>query len=303
MKWPRRRRSDRRDRGAEIDADTSAAVPAHRDSPSAEPRSAAPRSVGSVTVSDTGPAFATAPNATAISGHIEELTLVGRLPRLEPRPWPHRVGHVPPRAQSHLHRVQADRLRRVVAGDGAALMTQAVLTGTGGVGKTQIAADHARTAWDAGELDALVWITANNRDSIVNGLAQAGVELCRADPEDAGQAAAAFLAWLAPAPSSTPPASASAPIPASAPAPAPAPAPRCRWMIVLDDVADPHDMRGLWPPASPCGRTLITTRRRDAALAGTTAASSTSARTITQKPCAISPTCSPRTAAANPSRS
>ncbi|MGW7605239.1 tetratricopeptide repeat protein [Streptomyces antimycoticus] len=42
----------------------------------------------------------------------------------------------------------------------------------------------------------------------------------------------------------------------------------CRWLIVLDDVADPDDLRGLWPPASPYGRTLVTTRRRDAALTG-----------------------------------
>ncbi|MER6979314.1 tetratricopeptide repeat protein [Streptomyces carpinensis] len=38
--------------------------------------------------------------------------------------------------------------------------------------------------------------------------------------------------------------------------------------MVLDDVADPADLHGLWPPAGPHGRTLVTTRRRDAALAG-----------------------------------
>ncbi|MEV2236455.1 hypothetical protein AB0H69_49200, partial [Streptomyces phaeochromogenes] len=45
-------------------------------------------------------------------------------------------------------------------------------------------------------------------------------------------------------------------------------APTCRWLIVLDDVADPADLHGLWPPDSPHGRTLVTTRRRDAALKG-----------------------------------
>lgn len=39
----------------------------------------------------------------------------------------------------------------------------------------------------------------------------------------------------------------------------------CRWLIVLDDVTDPADLNGLWPPASPHGRILVTTRRRDAA--------------------------------------
>ena len=38
--------------------------------------------------------------------------------------------------------------------------------------------------------------------------------------------------------------------------------------MVLDDVADPGHLRGLWPPSSPSGRTLLTTRRRDAALTG-----------------------------------
>lgn len=189
------------------------------------------------------------PNTIADSGGAKNLTAAGRQ---EPRPWPHRVGHVPPRVKSHQPRAQADRLRQLAAGNGTSVLDQAILIGMGGVGKTQIAADHARSAWDAGELDVLVWITANSRGGLVGGLAQAGVELCRADPGDAEQAAAAFLAWLAPAPGS-----------ASSPT-----EDACRWMVVLDDVADPDDLRGLWPPASPHGRTLVTTRRRETALEG-----------------------------------
>ncbi|MFF3431795.1 tetratricopeptide repeat protein, partial [Streptomyces sp. NPDC002602] len=126
----------------------------------------------------------------------------------------------------------------------------------GGVGKTQIAADYARAAWDDGGLDVLIWVTASAQSAVVSGFAQAGVELCRADPEDPEQAAKQFLAWLAPKPGQDP----------------------CRWLIVLDDVADPSDLvvhpenpgtrYSLWPPASPHGRTLLTTRRRDAALFG-----------------------------------
>jgi hypothetical protein len=40
-----------------------------------------------------------------------------------------------------------------------------------------------------------------------------------------------------------------------------------RWLIVLDDVAAPGDLAGLWPPSIVGGRVLVTTRRRDAALA------------------------------------
>ncbi len=72
----------------------------------------------------------------------------------------------------------------------------------GGVGKTQLAADYARTAWDTGGLDVLLWITADSRSSVVAAYAQAGVELCRADPDNSEQAARTFLAWLTPNPGS-----------------------------------------------------------------------------------------------------
>lgn len=42
----------------------------------------------------------------------------------------------------------------------------------------------------------------------------------------------------------------------------------CRWLVVLDDVADLADLRELWPPAVPNGHTVITSRRRHAALTG-----------------------------------
>lgn len=116
----------------------------------------------------------------------------------------------------------------------------------GGVGKTQLAADYALAAWSTGNLDVLVWITANTRLSVVSSYAQAGRELCRADSENPEEAARAFIAWLTPKTGAA----------------------TCRWLIVLDDVADPEDLQGLWPPASPHGQTLVTTRRRDAALTG-----------------------------------
>ncbi|WP_259305287.1 tetratricopeptide repeat protein [Streptomyces koyangensis] len=125
-------------------------------------------------------------------------------------------------------------------------MLSQVLTGTGGVGKTQLAADYARTAWDSGGVDVLVWISASSRSAMTNGYAQAGVEVLGADPTDTEKAAREFLAWLEPKTGTKP----------------------CRWLVVLDDLADPADLRGLWPPASPRGRTLVTTRRRDAALTG-----------------------------------
>ncbi|MFF9898439.1 NB-ARC domain-containing protein [Streptomyces longispororuber] len=163
----------------------------------------------------------------------------------EPAAWPHQVGVIPSRAQCFQQRAERERLRAAVDGGGTAVLCQ-VLTGMGGVGKTQLAADYARAAWDSSGLDVLLWVTADTRSAVVAAYGQAGAELCRADPQDREEAARAFLAWLAPKPGQR----------------------VCRWLVVLDDVADPADLRGLWPPASPHGRTLVTTRRRDAALAG-----------------------------------
>ncbi|MFE2326040.1 tetratricopeptide repeat protein [Streptomyces sp. NPDC059385] len=192
-------------------------------------------------VSHTGSAVAIGPGATAISG---SLTVQQRGPQ-EPAAWPHQVGVVPAQVQSFQHRGEADRLRAAVQSGGTAVLCQ-VVTGMGGVGKTQLAADYARTAWRDGAVDILLWVSAATRSAVVTAYAQAGVELCGADPNDPDRAAVTFLAWLAPKPGAAP----------------------CRWLLVLDDVADPDDLRGLWPPDSPVGQALVTTRRRDAALIG-----------------------------------
>ncbi|MFH9250868.1 FxSxx-COOH system tetratricopeptide repeat protein [Streptomyces lydicus] len=198
-------------------------------------------------MSRTGDAIASE-GAVANAGYIHQLNVVQQHTPRPPAPWPHQVGVIPSRAQSFQRRTEADRLRAVADGGGTAVLVQ-VLTGMGGVGKTQLAAEYALTAWDNGSgnaLDVVVWVTASARSAVVAGYAQAGVELCRADPDDAEQAARTFLAWLTHKAGAKP----------------------CRWLIVLDDVADPNDLRGLWPPDSIHGRTLVTTRRRDAALSG-----------------------------------
>lgn len=103
---------------------------------------------------------------------------------------------IPSRARSFQHRAEAERLRAAVEEGGTAVLGQ-VLTGLGGVGKTQLASDYARAAWHDGALGVLVWVTASARSAVVTGYAQAGVELCRADPDAPEKAAKQYLAWLA----------------------------------------------------------------------------------------------------------
>ncbi|WP_329537107.1 FxSxx-COOH system tetratricopeptide repeat protein (plasmid) [Streptomyces sp. NBC_01450] len=160
----------------------------------------------------------------------------------QPALWPHQVGVIPPRALAFQSRAVADQLLQAVSGGDTAVLGQ-VLSGLGGVGKTQLAADYARTAWEHGELDVLVWVSASSREAVVAGFTQAAVELLAVERDE--HAADAFLAWLHPRPGRQQP---------------------CRWLVVLDDVTDPADLRGLWPPCNPHGRTVATTRRRDAAL-------------------------------------
>ncbi|WP_344518090.1 tetratricopeptide repeat protein [Paractinoplanes durhamensis] len=116
-----------------------------------------------------------------------------------------------------------------------------VLNGLGGVGKTQLAAELARRSWADYQVEIVVWVTATSREKIIAGYADAAA-LLGIEETDAPAAADLFLAAL-----SEPDG--------------------LRWLIVLDDLQDPADLSGLWPPAGN-GNAVVTTRSREAALAG-----------------------------------
>jgi DNA-binding SARP family transcriptional activator len=165
------------------------------------------------------------PGAELIEAHQEILR--GSAPQRQPVSWPHRVGVVPPPADGFQDRRVAEALPA---------STQ-VISGLGGVGKTQLAAYVARTA----QVDLLIWVSAASRDAVLSAYAQTCVDLMLGLDDEAPEAAAArLLAWLATTDRS--------------------------WLVVLDDVAQPADVRGLWPPQQQNGRTIVTTRRRDATL-------------------------------------
>ncbi|MEU4428915.1 tetratricopeptide repeat protein [Actinoplanes sp. NPDC024001] len=147
--------------------------------------------------------------------------------------WPLRVGVVPHRADSF-----QDRSGVPVPPAGTTL----VLTGMGGVGKSQAAASLAERLLADGELDLLVWLAAGTRPAILTGYAQAARDLGIGQDSGVDADAARFHAWLATT--------------------------GRRWLVVVDDLARPADLSHFWPPASGTGRTVVTTRLRVAALRG-----------------------------------
>ncbi len=105
-------------------------------------------------------------------------------------------------------------------------------------GKTQLAAAFAESLWQSGGADLLVWIEATSRASVLSGYAAATAAATGRDQASSGESVAAqFLSWLGE--TSRP------------------------WLVVLDDLADPANLDGLWPaPGRPgagdlrrrCGR-------------------------------------------------
>jgi nucleoside phosphorylase len=156
---------------------------------------------------------------------------------LYPR-WPHRVGALPLLADCRQQRRVDRDLAAAVAASGAVACQ--VLTGLGGVGKTQTAAALAQGLWDSGGLDLLIWINSARRTGVIARYAQAAAHVTGTHDTDPEQAAERLLSWLATT--------------------------TRRWLIVLDDLTDPNEMAGIWPPVTSSGRTVVTTRRRDSAL-------------------------------------
>ena len=116
----------------------------------------------------------------------------------------------------------------------------------GGTGKTQLAVGFAHQLWSTRSVDLLVWVGAGNRTAIVAGYARAAADLNLAEAgagagagagawagETADAGAQQFLDWLRRT--------------------------QRRWAVVLDGVASPVDLDGLWP-RGPAGQVVVTTR-------------------------------------------
>jgi len=95
--------------------------------------------------------------------------------------WPGRVGAIPALADCYQLRGETDLLREAVDAGGTAVLTQ-VLSGLGGVGKSQLASAYARSV--AGELDLLVWVSATDRAAVLASYAQAAIQWTAHRPDD-----------------------------------------------------------------------------------------------------------------------
>jgi len=154
-------------------------------------------------------------------------------------------GTIPPLAQPYFQRLEIgiDLKSSLVPGETVVLthgeQTEAAPAAQGGTGKTQLAVEFTRALRAAWAVDALIWVTANSREAIMTGFAQAAAAVGVGNPDSGAYAAAArFVAWLART--------------------------ERRWALILDDLADMADLEGLWP-AGLGGQVIITTRLPGAA--------------------------------------
>ncbi|MFI0895668.1 hypothetical protein [Streptomyces sp. NPDC020983] len=145
---------------------------------------------------------------------------------------PYRIGRVPALASPFQERGVVPEL----AG-GESL----VLAGMFGTGMSQLAAHYAESAWERGELHLLLWADASSREAVLSAYARTGQDVLGRTYADEADGAQAFLNWLRPAGGTQP----------------------HPWLVVLDGVTDPAHLAGLWPPASPAGRVLVTSSRND----------------------------------------
>jgi tetratricopeptide (TPR) repeat protein len=167
---------------------------------------------------------------------LKEDAAASRLPRTRV------IGRVPPPADHYQDRAAADVTDSPLSAPARSAPDCLVVTGLSGIGKTQAVVAHVEELSRAGLVDVLIWVNASSRDSLLGGYGAAIRALEPADERDPDTAAARLLDWLA--------------------------GTQERWIVVLDDLAAPGTVQGLWPPARPNGRTIVTTTRRDAALSG-----------------------------------
>ena len=139
------------------------------------------------------------------------------------------MGEVPPLAKGFADRpdTAGGIVDTLVPGSAVALVpSSASAEGpsnwSGAGGKTQIAVIIAESLWRSRTIDALIWISATSRASVLSAYVQAWVAATGIEPAGTAESVAArFLGWLGE--TSQP------------------------WLVVLDDLSETADLDGLWP--------------------------------------------------------
>jgi tetratricopeptide (TPR) repeat protein len=150
-----------------------------------------------------------------------------------------RVGEVPPLAEGFTDRPDTARgiADMLVPGSTVALVPGSAFAEgpqnwLGACGKTQIAAIIAESLWRAAAIDALIWINATSRASVLSNFVQASVAATGIEPTGTAESVAKrFLSWLGQT--------------------------NQQWLVVFDDLPESEDLDGLWPEG-PAGRVLVT---------------------------------------------
>ena len=150
-----------------------------------------------------------------------------------------RVGEVPPLAEGYTDRPDTARgiMDALVPGSTLALVPGSAFAEgpsnwLGACGKTQIAVIIAESLWRSAAIDALIWVSATNRASVLSAYVQASVAATGIEPTGTAESVAArFISWLAETDQP--------------------------WLVVFDDLPESADLEGLWPEG-PTGRVLIT---------------------------------------------
>src|SRR5580704_15727431 len=150
-----------------------------------------------------------------------------------------RVGEVPPLAEGYTDRPDTARgiVDALVPGATLALVPGSAFAEgpsnwLGACGKTQIAVIIAESLWRSAGIDALIWISATDRASVLSGYVQASAAAFGIQPAGTAESVAArLLSWLS--------------------------ATAQPWLVVLDDLQETSDLDGLWPEG-PAGRVLVT---------------------------------------------
>ena len=150
-----------------------------------------------------------------------------------------RVGEVPPLAEGYTDRPDTARgiVDALVPGATLALVPGSAFAEgpsnwLGACGKTQIAVIIAESLWRSAAIDALIWISATDRASVLSGYVQASAAAFGIEPAGTAESVAArLLSWLS--------------------------ATDQPWLVVLDDLQETSDLDGLWPEG-PAGRVLVT---------------------------------------------